>query len=262
MSPPPVPSFGSAVSASLRLAWKRLLRGRKLRLGAAAVVLVVVAAVAVRYLLDPPEPERVVEAAVRVGFLNMLVFLLPFLFTAGAIAEEVESRTLPYLTLRPAGRIALTLGKYVAGASRRMLRLAAGVLVIHVASFVTEPTPMIDELPDTLRMIGSLSLLALCYSALCLFWGSVVVEAGGLLATLHLAVIEYGFSWLPGLARFLSMNHFASELAGFERGGWGADSVPDVETWICALVIGVATLVFLALGSVVVRTSELGFGKA
>lgn len=262
MSPPPVPSFGNALSASLRLAWKRLLRGRKVRLGAAAVVLVVAAAVAVRYLLDPSEPERVVEAAVRVGFLNMLVFLLPFLFTAGAIAEEVESRTLPFLTLRPAGRIALTLGKYVAGAGLSVVLLAGGVLVLHVASFLTEPTPMIEQLPDTLRMIGSLSLLALYYSALCLFWGSVVVEAGGLLATLHLAVVEYGFSWLPGLARLLSMNHFASELAGFERGGWGADSVPDVETWVCGLVISIMAVLFLGLGSLVVRTSELGFGKA
>ncbi|AKF07726.1 ABC transporter permease [Sandaracinus amylolyticus] len=262
MSAPPVPDFASALAASLRLSWKRLLRGRKVRLGAAAVVLVVVAAVAVRYLLEPEEPERVVEAAVRVGFLNMLVFLLPFLFTAGAIAEEVENRTLPYLTLRPAGRIAITLGKFFTGAGLSILLLAGGVLVIHVASFATDPTPMIDELPDTLRMIGALSLLALCYSALCLLWGSLVVEAGGLLATLHLAVIEYGFSWLPGLARLVSMNHFASELAGFERSGWGAESVPDVDTWICATVIAVVTLLYLAVASVVVRTSELGFGKA
>lgn len=262
MSAPDAPDFVSGLLAALRLSWMRLVRGRKLRLAIVAVVLVVAAAVAVRYLLDPEDPSRVVEAAVRVGFLNMLVFLLPFLFTAGAIAEEVEARTFPFLALRAAGRPAIVLGKYLASAAMSVLLLAGGVLVLHVASFVTDPTPMIDELPDTLRMIGALSLLALCYSALCLLWGSLVVEAGGLLATLHLAVVEYGFSWLPGPARFLSMNHFASELAGFERGGWAADTVPDVELWLCGVIVGAVTVLFLVLSAVRVRTSELGFGRA
>jgi ABC-type transport system involved in multi-copper enzyme maturation permease subunit len=262
VSPPSVPGLGAALSASFRLAWVRMVRGRKLRLAIAAVLFVVVASVAARYLADVTDPARAVSSAVRVGFLNMLVFLLPFLFTAGAIAEEVESRTLSYLMIRPAGRVAIALGKYLASAAICVALLAGGVLTIHVASLVADPTPMVEALPDTLRMIGSLSLLALCYCALCMLWGGLVVEAGGLLATLHLAVIEYGFSWLPGVARLASMNHFASELAGFERRGFGASLVPEVDLWVCALVLGVMTLVYLGLATLVVRLSELGSGKA
>jgi hypothetical protein len=262
VSPPPVPDLGSATLAMLRLAWTRLVRGRKLRLGVVATVLVVLAAVIARYAAGDADPADVVEAGVRVGFFGMLVYLLPFLFNSGSIAEEVEARTFPYLAMRPAGRVAIALGKYIAGAGMSVLLLAGGMLALHVASFVSEPTPMLDELPGTLRAIGAISLLALCYSAICLFWGSLVVEAGGWLSTLHLATIEFGCSWLPSFMRFASMNYLASQVAGLPKGGFFPEWVPDVETWICGVVVGVVTLVFLGLSVTVVRVSELGFGRA
>lgn len=262
MSAPAVPDLGTSTLTMLRLSWTRLVRGRKLRLGIAATLLVVFAAVAARYAAEGSAATDVVEAGVRVGFFGLLVYLLPFLFTSGAIAEEVEGRTFPFLALRPAGRIAIVLGKYLAGAGMSVALLASGIIVLHFASFATEPTPMIDELPATLRAIGAISLLALCYSAICLFWGSVVVEAGGILSALHLATIEFGFSWLPSFLRFGSMNYLASQLAGLPKGGFFPEWVPDIETWICGGVITLVTLVFIGLASLVVRVSELGFGKA
>jgi hypothetical protein len=262
VSAPPVPDLGTAILAVLRLSWTRLVRGRKLRLGIVATVLVVVAAIAARYAADEADPADVVEAGVRVGFFGLLVYLLPFLFNSGSIAEDVEARTFPYLAMRPAGRIAIAIGKYLAGAGMSVILLAAGMLVLHVGSFVSDPTPMMDEMPDTLRAIGAISLLALCYSAICLFWGSLVVEAGGWLSTLHLATLEFAFSWLPSFMRFASMNYLAAQLAGLPKGGFFPEWVPDVEIWICGVVVGAVTLLFLALATVVVRTSELGFGRA
>ena len=52
MSAPPTPSLFTGIAAVFRLSWKRTLRGRKLRLGVAATLLVVVAAVTARYMLD------------------------------------------------------------------------------------------------------------------------------------------------------------------------------------------------------------------
>ena len=262
MSAPPVPDLGSSTLAVLRLSWTRLVRGRKLRLGILATVLVLIAAIAARYAAEGSAASDVVEAGVRVGFFGLLVYLLPFLFTSGTIAEEVEGRTFPFLALRPAGRIAIVLGKYIAGAGMSVLLLASGILILHVASFATEPTPMIDELPSTLRAIGAITLLALCYSAICLFWGSVVVEGAGLLSTLHLATLEFGFSWLPSFLRFASMNYHAAQLAGLPKGGFYPEWVPDIDTWIHGVAIAVVTMLFLGMAALVVRTSELGFGKA
>jgi ABC-type transport system involved in multi-copper enzyme maturation permease subunit len=262
MSAPPVPDLGSATLSVLRLSWTRLVRGRKLRLGITATVLVLLAAIIARYAAEGSVAADVVEAGVRVGFFGLLVYMLPFLFTSGTIAEEVEGRTFPFLALRPAGRVAIVLGKYLAGAGMSVILLASGILVLHVAAYATDPTPMIDELPGTLRTMGAISLLALCYSAICLFWGSIVVEAAGLLSTLHLATIEFGFSWLPSFLRFGSMNYLAAQLAGLPKGGFFPEWVPDIETWICGVVIAIVTLVFVGMATLVVRTTELGFGKA
>ncbi|MDQ3035610.1 MAG: hypothetical protein M3Y87_24605 [Myxococcota bacterium] len=262
MSAPPVPDLGTATLAMLRLSWTRLVRGRKLRLGIVATVLVVVAAIAARYAAEGSAATDVVEAGVRVGFFGLLVYLLPFLFTSGTIAEEVESRTFSFLALRPAGRIAVALGKYIAGAGMSVILLAGGVLLLHVAAYATEPTPMIDELPGTLRTIGAITLLALCYSAICMFWGSLAVQASGLVSALHLATLEFGLSFWPGFLRFGSMSYLAAQIAGLPKGGFAPDWVPDIETWVCGVVIATVTLLFVGFATLVVRTSELGFGKA
>ncbi len=262
MSTHPVPSFGSSVAAHARLGFIRAVRGRKLRLGVVATLLVVVAAVTARYLADEATPADVVRTAVRLGFFWMLAFLLPFLFASGAIAEEVEGRTLTYLAMRPSGRVALTLGKFLVAWSFSAGLLAVGVLLLHVGAYATEPSAMIEELGDTFRYIGALTLLALCYTAICLFWGALVVEASGLISTLHLASLEFVFGFLPGVARFLSMNFFCQELAGLPRGGFGADWVPEISLWVSGGVVSVVTLMFLGFSILVVETSEMGFGRA
>jgi hypothetical protein len=257
-----VPSFGSAVLAHARLGFVRTVRGRKLRLGAIATGLVVVAAVASRHLADEAEPAEVVRTAVRLGFFWMLAFLLPFLFASGAVAEEVENRTLTFLATRPAGRVALTMGKLLVAWTFSAGLLAAGVLLVHVGAYATTPSEMIDELGSTMRYVGALTLLAACYCAICLFWGALVVEASGLISTLHLASLEFVFGFLPGVARFLSMNYFCQQLAGLPRGGFGADWVPDLSLGVCAAIVAGVTLAFVAASALVVETSEVGFGRA
>jgi hypothetical protein len=257
-----VPSFGSSVAAHARLGFIRSVRGRKLRLGVFATLLVVVAAIVARYLADEATPADVMKTSVRLGFFWMLAFLLPFLFSSGAIAEEVEGRTLTFLAMRPSGRVSLTIGKFLVAWSFSAGLLAAGVLVLHIGVYATEPTAMIDELGDTFRYVGALSLLALCYSAICLFWGALVVEASGLISTLHLAALEFVFGFLPGIARFLSMNFFCQELAGLPRVGFGSDWIPELSLWVSGGVVGLVTLLFLGLSVLVVETSEMGFGRA
>lgn len=258
----PAPDLGSSVLAVYRIAWTRLVRGRKLLLGAGATLLIVVASVATRYLATDATPSDTIEGGVRIGFFGMLAYLLPFLCASGAISEEVESRTFPYLAMRPTGRFALTLGKWLAAASMASLVLAIGVVVLHVAVWATEPSEMIERMPGTLRIMGSLVLLTFCYSAICLFWGALVVEAAGVMAALHLAFLEFAIGSLPGAFRFGSMNYLASQLAGLPKGGFRPDWVPDIETWICGVVVSLVMVVFLGLAALVVESSEFGYGRA
>jgi ABC-type transport system involved in multi-copper enzyme maturation permease subunit len=270
MAAPQAPSFAAAVATTIKLSLVRFVRGRKLRLALLATGLVVIAAVSARYAAGEAsadagagiEPEELVQAAVRLGFFDLLCYLVPYLFAAGAISEEAESRTLPYLLMRPIGRTAMTIGKWLAASVTSCVVLGLGVLLVHVGAWATDPGHMIDEIGPTLEIVGALCLLSFLYSALCLFFGALVIEAGGLLSIVYMAFMEFFVGSLPVAARAGSMNYLATQLAGLPKGGLLPEYAPDVETWICGLVIGVMTLVFLGLATLVTNTSELGFGKA
>ena len=194
--PPPVPGIGSSIAAIFRLQMRRLVRGKKLRLAVFAALLVLVSVVAARYAADLADPVKAVRSGIQWGFFRLLAFLLPFLLCSGAIAEEVEGRTFTYLASRPAGRFAVTFGKYLAGALVAVGLLVVLSLLLHVAAFASEPTEMIEELGPTARAAVALGLLGLLYSAICTFWGAAVPEASGIVSALHLVVLEFLFAFI------------------------------------------------------------------
>jgi ABC-type transport system involved in multi-copper enzyme maturation permease subunit len=260
--PPPTPSFGASVASVFRLSVTRLVRGKKLRVGSIAVVLVLFAIIAARYAQGSEDPAELVEQGIGLGFFNLLVYLVPFLLTAGAIAEEVESRTFVYVASRPVSRFAMALGKYLAGTALSIALLVGGLLILHVGCYLTTPTPMIDELPETLRAAGVVAMLTFLYAAICMFWGAVATEAAGIVSVLYLAIMEFGFGKLPFFLRFISLNFLGAELAGLPRGGLLPESVPEIEVWIGAVAIPVVTLAFLGFAAMVVSSSEYRFGRA
>lgn len=262
MTTPPAPGLAAATAAIFRLQWKRLVRGKKLRLGAVVVALVVVAVVIARYAQSEAVPKDVLRDGISLGFFTLLVYLIPFLLTSGAIAEEVEARTFTFLASRPVGRLAITLGKYLAGVAMAAGLLVAGLLVMHLATFLTTPTPLFEELPGTLRAMGAVVLLCMLYGAICMFWGAVATEAAGVVSALYLGIVEFAFGSLPGVFRFVSMNYLATQLAGLPKGGIRPDLVPDVEVWVPLAAIVPMTIFFLIVGAAAVAASEYRFGKA
>lgn len=262
MSAPPIPSLGSSIAAIFRFQLRRLMRGKKLHLALVGAGLVLFAVVAARYAADAVDPVVAVNNGVQWGFFRMLCFLVPFLFASGSIGEEVEGRTFAYLAARPVGRPAITIGKFGAAAALSLAIVAVGMLLMHLLCFATEPTAMVDELPSTLRAMGSASLLTLFYCAVCTFWGAIVPEAAGIVSALHLAVVEFCFSFVPGMMRFVSMSYLAQQLAGLDRGGFFPDTVPDISDGVVVAVLVVITLFFLSLAALVVQVSEYRFSKA
>jgi hypothetical protein len=262
MTSSPLPSFFGATAAVARLATLRTLRGRKLWVAVMATVVVILFPGVVALLgTSGTEAADVVKGGIDWGFFRLLVFLLPILFTSGAIGEEVEARTLHFLAMRPISRSAIALGKYLVGAVASLAVLWAGLILLHVIGYATSPTEMIDQIPTTARAGGAASLLILAYSGICLLWGALVPEAAGMIAVVWLGFLEWFMALLPGVLRFASLNHFARELGGLERAGW-ADWVPEVEIATCAGIVVGGWILFTMLGILVVQTSELRFGKA
>jgi hypothetical protein len=300
MSPPPVPSFFASTIAVGRLTLLRTLRGRKLRVALVATFLVVVFPGVVAIAGEPSRPSAcavpcadgevcvddpaddcdpenggrrcagicraggpigVVNGGIDWGFFRLLVFLLPILFTSGAIGEEVEGRTLHFLAMRPVSRGAIALGKYLVGTAAGLVVLWIGLILLHVVGYATSPTLMIDQAGDTARAGGAASLLILAYSGICLFWGALVPEAAGMVSIVWLGFVEWFLATLPYILRCASLSFYARELGGLERAGIDAD-VPDFELWICGVVVVCGWLLFTGLGVLTVQLSELRFGKA
>jgi ABC-2 type transport system permease protein len=261
MSAPPTPSFLASTGAVSRLSFLRVLRGRKLRVAVIATKVIILFPAVIALLERDADAVEVVTSGIDWGFYRLLVFLLPILFTSGAIGEEVEGRTLHFLSMRPVSRAAIALGKYLVATGAALAVLWAGLVLLHVVGYATSPTLMVDQIPATARAGGAASLLLMAYSGICLLWGALVPEAAGMLSVVWLGFVEWFMGLLPGIIRFISLNHFARELGGLERAGWD-DWVPDVELWICATVVGGGFLLFTALGVLTVQLSELRAGKA
>jgi signal transduction histidine kinase len=130
-----------------------------------------------------------------------------------------------------------------------------------VTGYATSPTDMIEHIPDTARAGGALSLLLVGYSGICLCWGAFVPEAAGMLSVVWLGFVEFFMGMAPGFLRFVSLNHWARELADLERSGW-TSWIPEVDLWIGAVVLVAAGMLFTFVGVLTVQLSELRFGKA
>ena len=270
MSAPPSPGFAASTMAVARLAALRVLRGRKLRMALVATLVVVLFPAVVALVKDDADAATVVKGGIDWGFYRLLVFLLPILFTSGTVGEEVEARTLHFLAMRPLPRASIALGKFLVGAGAALAVFWIGLLALHLIGYAASPTLLVEQFGDTARAGGAGSLLLATYCAVCLFWGTLVPEVGGMASIIWLGVVEFFFGLLPGIFRFLSASHWARELGGIERAGWAVIeilgrelvSVPEVDLWIGAAVVGGELVLFLGLALLIMQTAQLRFGKA
>ena len=277
MSALAAPSFFGATSSIARLTFLRTVRGRKLWVAGLAALVVIAFPALVALSQSEPDREALHEAVkdavhggIDWGIFRLLAFLLPILFTSGTIGEEVEGRTLHFLAMRPLPRASIALGKYLVGTGVALAVLWAALILLHVVGYAATPTLMIDELAYTARAGGAASFLCVTYCAVCLFWGTLVPEAGGMLSIVWLGFMEWLGMLMPGVFRFGSAAHFARELGGVERAGLDVIElmgrelvrVPDVELWICATVVGVEWILFLGFALLIMHTAQLRFGKA
>jgi ABC-type transport system involved in multi-copper enzyme maturation permease subunit len=261
MSAPPAPSFFAGTGAVARLTFLRTLRGRKLRVAVVATVVVLLFPALVALLEDDADVASIVSNGIDWGFFRLLSLLLPVLFTSGAIGEEVEGRTLHFLSMRPVSRSSIAIGKYLVGAGASLAVLWAGLVLLHVVGYATSPTLMIDNLGATARAGGAASLLVIAYSGICLFWGALVPEAAGMISVLWLLFFEVFLGLAPSMLRLPSLSHYARLLGALEPAGLDL-FVPEIPLWVCAVVIVSAWAIFTLLGVLIVQLSELRFGKA
>ena len=248
---PPVPTFGAAFAAHVRLAVMRTRRGAKLKLALAAMLPITVLVIVVANYVDAP--EGAFRDGVLSGLFTVLAYLLPFLFGAGAIGEEVTGRTVGYLLARPSSRLSLVLARWVVATAFSAGALVLTVLLMHVGVYATSPAGLVDHLADSARVAASLTILAGAYSALTLFFGAAFPRTAGLAGGLYLACVEFVVAHMPFSFPLLALNHHARNLSGIDP---GLDPAVQTSTSLIILLGCLAVWLGLAVVAVVPREFE------
>jgi ABC-type transport system involved in multi-copper enzyme maturation permease subunit len=253
---PPAPNLAASISIHARLQARRLVRSAKLNLAiAAALPLVAVVGIAANSEFDAVEA---LKSGYQLALFRLLAYLLPFLFASGTIAEEVEGRTFTYLASRPAGRVGLVLGKWLAAWGFSAGLLAGTAVLMHIVALAASPTQFVEQLSVLARTIAALTLLAGSYSALTMFFGALVPAAAGLAGGLYIAIVEFIMAIFPlGNLPLLTLNHHALRVSHIN---------PDLDPAVAfpvslgLLVVGTLGWLVLCLVAVVPREFREGSG--
>lgn len=229
------------MNALIALERLRLMRGRSVWIGLVLALLIAITGVASRYASGQ---LGALETSVDLGLSHLLAYLVPYLFCAGMLSEEVNGRTLNYLTSRPVPRSRILVAKWMVGSAASAGVLLAACLVLHVGGYLLAPGELFAALPSTLVTFVALALQAAAYAALALFYGALAPSAASALFAFHLLLAEAAMSLAPGPLRLLSLAHHSAELAGLPRHGVLSESVRSLPSW------GHLTILIVITGSI------------
>jgi ABC-2 type transport system permease protein len=197
------------------------------------------------------------------GFeLQFLILVLALFYGSSVASEEIEGRTLTYLTTRPVPKAALLFGKYAAASLVLVPFVTAGL----VLSFLVLTVEDLGNGAAWLRLARSAGVLALgllCYTAFFTLIGTFLKKS-------VLFGLFFCFGWesvvqyFPGSTQKLTVMHYLKSLlpVGSSDGGKLAFLVyrlePSPPAAAVAVLIGL-TAVFLAAAAVVFTNKEYLF---
>jgi ABC-type transport system involved in multi-copper enzyme maturation permease subunit len=193
----------------------------------------------------------------------MFPFLIPLaaVFYGGpTLVDEMEGRTLTYLTLRPVAKPALFLGKWLAGAT-----VAVGLVLVPVLSLLAISAIAAGGFGTSFLTIAQI-LLATVLGTACLT--AIFAALGALVAKslfagiMYFVLVELIFSFLPVL-ELLSVRFHMRSIAGFNaESSLGMldqlifDEPLVLDWWIGVLILGLFCGVAAAIGATIFNTKQ------
>lgn len=224
-----IPSIGAVIATLFSVSWKRLIRGKALWVCALIAALPALLAFATRNASD--KWELITFAQYRV------MALLPPIFVASSIGEEIEDRTITYLWSRPIARWTLLVGKIAALAPVAILLIIAGWIGAAVAG---------GEQP-TAQQIIAFGAGTLTISLISAGIATLVPKQGMALAIIYLVIVDATIGAIPASLRDISVVRQVQLLAGFDG---------QVDLVKPAITLVVIAGVWLALALARVRRLE------
>jgi ABC-2 type transport system permease protein len=142
--------------------------------------------------------------------LQFLILVLALFYGTSIVSEEVEGRTLTYLTTRPIPKPAIILGKFAAAAAFLIALVGAGVTL----AFLILHADRLGDAGQWLVLARSLAVLALGI----LVYTALFTLAGAVLKKSVLLGLMFCFGWenivqyFPGATQRLTVMHYLKSL--------------------------------------------------
>jgi ABC-type transport system involved in multi-copper enzyme maturation permease subunit len=201
----PAPSTGTALVTLGRLTFTRLLRGKLMWVSLAIACLPAVLAAALAKQHDVSVVGPVFKTLLGV------MAILPPMFAAPAIGEEIEDRTASYLWSRPLRRWTILAGKLLALAPLSMA-LLAGSWGLAIVAGAHAP-----DAPPAPMTVAAVAAGAFGVSILSAGIATLAPKRGMALAIIYVLIVDLPLGVIPASVQWVSVTHAVSTLAGFEH---------------------------------------------
>lgn len=192
--------------------------------------------------------------------LQFLAVILTLFYGTSVCSEEIEGKTLPYLTTRPLSKSGIIIGKYAAYTA-----LATLIVVLSLAaSYLIMNGPRLGTLSawtGLLRYAGVVTLGLMAYMALFTFLGTLLKRS-------ILIGLAFGFGWetviqyFPGSTQRFSIVHYLKSLLPYYSPGKYSILTFRLEPTgpiVAVLALLLITAVFLGLACLVFSLKEYMF---
>ncbi|MEO2050089.1 MAG: ABC transporter permease subunit [Pirellulales bacterium] len=190
------------------------------------------------------------------ALIPMLVSMLgSLLWTAPVISSELERQSWTYLAVRPHGKTALLLGKYLAAVTWVLSAALLGLSVCVVITQAEDPW----HLWSTIAKLACISCPA--YAALYMALGTLFPQRAMAIAVAYTLVFELVVSWVPAIINKLTVQYRLLALLQ----DWGSITFGNEmlilfgysPAWIHLSMLAGSTACLLILSIVMVNLREL-----
>ena len=242
------------MGAIFRLSMRQLAGGR-VRVAIiliAAALPVAIAAITRIFTGADDAGDAFVEAAIVAVVTPLVLPIITMAMGTAAFGEEIEDRTLSYLTMKPVARVRVVLAKYLA-----VVAVVAPVLV--VSGVAVALLGNVAEMRPLLALAAGLTLGVAAYGALFLWMGLMMSRGLALgLGLVYLFLWEGVASGLLEGIRYGSVRAYTISLIyGLDRETFAGFDANVIGVWAAAAGTVLAAGCFLALTVVRLRRMDV-----
>jgi ABC-type transport system involved in multi-copper enzyme maturation permease subunit len=214
---------------------------------------------------NPPDPIwwTIVFFILIPGVVSLMGLLL---WATPVLQGELEGKTWTYLAIRPGGKTAMLLGKYLTAVS--WTTLAAWLALLLSLIIVDPPDP-----PRHAIVLGTIALLAcLAYGAVFTFIGVVIPKRAMVVALVYTLVVEFLVGSIPAVVNELTVQFRLRALLvkwmGWEDSLLSSNEFEDLERffrlafgsapgWQQVIVLLIGSAALLGASAILLREREL-----